>query len=217
MQIDWSRYVRTAKEQGLTGIEVVRLIQKETNRKVNVSEVKRRLAGTESSTLGFEAETVDVIDLIEEDQSQETILRVNANGITFEFRALSPEDSVVGILTRMNIHLQDVHVTLIISPTDLRCGYQRLHSIAQDQLGINLNGGKEAVVFIFKTRRICKIITPDNRGTMLLTRTLHHGRFEELLVRVGERAKCALTLPELERFLNGGRLYYKAESFWQVV
>ena len=46
----------------------------------------------------------------------------------------------------MNIHLQDVHVTLVISPTDLRCGYHRLHSIAQDQLGINLNGGKEAVV-----------------------------------------------------------------------
>lgn len=64
-------YVRTAKEQRLTGIEVVRLIQKETNRKVNVSEVKRRLAGTESSTLGFEADTVDVIDLIEEDQPQD--------------------------------------------------------------------------------------------------------------------------------------------------
>jgi len=48
----------------------------------------------------------------------------------------------------MNIHLQDVHVTLVISPTDLRCVYQRLHSIAQDQLGINLNSGKEAVVFI---------------------------------------------------------------------
>ena len=73
----------------------------------------------------------------------------------------------------MNIHLQDVHVTLVISPTDLRCGYHRLHSIAQDQLGINLNDGKEAVVFISKTRRICKIITSDNRGTMLLTRTLH--------------------------------------------
>ena len=70
MQIDWPRYVRTAKEQELTGIEVVRLIQKETNRKVNVSEVKRRVARTESSALNFEADTVDVIDLIEEDQPQ---------------------------------------------------------------------------------------------------------------------------------------------------
>ena len=99
MQIDWARYVRTAKEQGLTGIEVVRLIQKEANRKVNVSEVKRRLAETESSTSNLEADT---INLIEEDQPQETILRVNANGMTFEFRISSPEDSVVGILTRRN-------------------------------------------------------------------------------------------------------------------
>lgn len=96
----------------------------------------------------------------------------------------------------MKIHLQDVHVTLVISPTDLKCGYQRLNSVAQDQLEIDLNGGKEAVVFISK-RRICKIITSDNRGTMLLTRTLHHGRFKELLIRLGEQAKCALTLPEL--------------------
>ena len=209
MQIDWPRYVKTAKAQGLTGIEVVRLIQKETNRKVNISEVKRRLAGTESSTLGFEADTVDVIDLIEDEQPQETMLPDVKSGRLCRWHSKEDERS-----SRMNIHLQDVHVTLVISPTDLRCGYHRLHSIAQDQLGINLNDGKEAVVFISKTRRICKIITSDNRGTMLLTRTLHHGRFEELLVRVGEQAKCALTLPELERFLNGERLYYKAESFW---
>ena len=102
MQIDWPRYVKTAKAQGLTGIEVVRLIQKETNRKVNISEVKRRLAGTESSTLGFEADTVDVIDLIEDEQPLETMLHVNANGLTFEFRTSSPEDTVVGILKKMN-------------------------------------------------------------------------------------------------------------------
>ena len=102
MQIDWPRYVKTAKEQGLTGIEVVRLIQKETNRKVNISEVKRRLAGTESSSLGFGADTIDVIDLIEAEQTQETTLRVNASGMTFEFRTLSPKDSVIGILRKMN-------------------------------------------------------------------------------------------------------------------
>jgi len=92
----------TLKLQKNKDSQVVRLIQKETNRKVNISEVKRRLAGTESSTLGSEADTVDVIDLIEEDLPQETTLRVNANGVTFEFRTLSPEDSVVGILRKMN-------------------------------------------------------------------------------------------------------------------
>lgn len=34
MQIDWPRYVKTAKEQGLTGIEVVRLIQKKRTAKL---------------------------------------------------------------------------------------------------------------------------------------------------------------------------------------
>ena len=102
MQIDWAWYVRTAKEEGLTRIEVVRLIQKETNRKVKVSEVKLCLAETESSTSNLEADTVDVIDLIEEGQPQEVTLHINANGMAFELRTLNPEDSVVNILRRMN-------------------------------------------------------------------------------------------------------------------
>ena len=65
-----------------------------------------------------------------------------------------------------------------------------------------------------KTRKICKIVTSDEKGTVLLTRTLHNGRFEELMVRVGQQAKCALTLGDLERFLNGERLYTKGDTFW---
>lgn len=102
----------------------------------------------------------------------------------------------------MNIRFSGVHVTPVISPT------------AQDQLGINLSSGKEAVVFLSKTRKICKIVTTDEKGTMLLTRTLHNGRFEELMVRVGQQAKCSLTLSDLERFLNGERLYAKSDTFW---
>ena len=45
----------------------------------------------------------------------------------------------------MNIRFSGVHVTLVISPTDLRGGFHRLCSLAQDQLGINLSSGKEAV------------------------------------------------------------------------
>lgn len=90
----------------------------------------------------------------------------------------------------------------------------RLCCRAQDQLGINLSSGKEAVVFLSKTRKICKIVTTDEEGTMLLTRTLYNGRFEELMVRVGQQAKCSLTLSDLERFLNGERLYTKGDIFW---
>lgn len=114
----------------------------------------------------------------------------------------------------MNIRFSGVHVTLVISSTDLRGGFHRLCTAAQDQLGINLSSGKEAVVFLSKTRKICKIVTTDEKGTMLLTRTLHNGRFEELMVRVGQQAKCSLTLSDLERFLNGKRLYTKSDTFW---
>lgn len=114
----------------------------------------------------------------------------------------------------MNIRFSGVHVTLVISPPDLRGGFHRLCTAAQDQLGISLSSGKEAVVFLSKTRKICKIVTTDEKDTMLLTRTLHSGRFEELMVRVGQQAKCSLTLSDLERFLNGERLYTKSDTFW---
>ena len=39
----------------------------------------------------------------------------------------------------MNIRFSGVHVTLVISPTDLRGGFHRLCSLAQDQLGRRLS------------------------------------------------------------------------------
>ena len=39
----------------------------------------------------------------------------------------------------MNIRFSGVHVTLVISPTDLRGGFHRLCSLAQDQLGRERN------------------------------------------------------------------------------
>lgn len=112
------------------------------------------------------------------------------------------------------LSFQNVHVTLVVVPTDLRCGYARLCSISEKDLGLNLSGGKEAIVFISKTRRICRIITNDSKGTILITRTLNQGRFEQILVKSQEVAKCRLTNKELEDFLNGKRLFVKKESFW---
>ena len=112
------------------------------------------------------------------------------------------------------LNFQNVHVTLVVVPTDLRCGYARLCSIAENDLGLNLSGGKEAIVFISKTRRICKIITNDSNGTILITRTLNQGRFEQIFSKSHEVAKCSLTNKELEDFLNGKRLFVKKESFW---
>lgn len=220
MDINWSRYIEIARAQDLGSAEVARLIRTETRRKVNISEVKRRLSVSESAAAQIrQPNSLDVINLCEGEADEESTLSISAKGMTFEFKTQRPEESVIFILSHerrrhMNIRFSGVHVTLVISPTDLRGGFHRLCSLAQDQLGINLSSGKEAVVFLSKTRKICKIVTTDEKGTMLLTRTLHNGRFEELMVRVGQQAKCSLTLSDLERFLNGGRLYTKSDTFW---
>ncbi|MFR1026136.1 MAG: hypothetical protein ACLSE8_06865 [Parasutterella sp.] len=44
MDINWSRYIEIARAQDLDSAEVARLIRTETRRKVNISEVKRRLS-----------------------------------------------------------------------------------------------------------------------------------------------------------------------------
>ena len=62
--------------------------------------------------------------------------------------------------------------------------WSRYIEIARAQ---DLGSGKEAVVFLSKTRKICKIVTTDEKGTMLLTRTLHNGRFEELIKLVTQK------------------------------
>ena len=80
----------------------------------------------------------------------------------------------------MNIRFSGVHVTLVISPTDLRGGFHRLCSLAQDQLGINLSSGKEAVVFLSKTRKICKIVTTDEKGEFSHARERCSQRCERL-------------------------------------
>ena len=49
MDINWSRYIEIARAQDLGSAEVARLIRTETRRKVNISEVKRRLSVSESA------------------------------------------------------------------------------------------------------------------------------------------------------------------------
>lgn len=114
----------------------------------------------------------------------------------------------------MNISFKGVRVTLVVVPTDLRCGYFRLCTIAEHELEIDLKSGKEAVVFLSKSRKIAKIISRDEKGTLLITRTLHQGRFEEILTKTNSKGKLSLTLSELEQYLNGESLYVKPSSIW---
>ncbi|ANU65335.1 IS66 family insertion sequence element accessory protein TnpB [Turicimonas muris] len=114
----------------------------------------------------------------------------------------------------MRINFQDYRVTLIVTATDLRCGCSRLCAIAQEKLNINVYRGEDIVVFISKSSAICKLVCADAKGTSMLTRTLHAGRFEKMLVKRDEDGKINLTLKELESFLNGEKIFEKRSNFY---
>lgn len=102
MDINWSRYTEIARAQNLSCVEVARLIRTETRRKVNISEVKRRLSVSEPATDQLlQTASLDVINLCEDDAQEDFFLRVSADGMTFEFKTQRPEDSVISILSQM--------------------------------------------------------------------------------------------------------------------
>ena len=103
MDINWSRYIEIARAQDLGSAEVARLIKTETRRKVNISEVKRRLSVSGPSAAQIrQPDSLDVINLSCEDEvAEESTLSISAEGMTFEFKTQRPEESVIFILSRM--------------------------------------------------------------------------------------------------------------------
>lgn len=70
-------------------------------------------------------------------------------------------------------------------------------------------------VFVSRSRGICKIICTDECGTTLITRKLHKGRFERLLMQAQGPAAMTVTPQMLADFINGKPLFVKRESLWQ--
>ncbi|WP_443895102.1 IS66 family insertion sequence element accessory protein TnpB, partial [Parasutterella excrementihominis] len=144
-------------------------------------------------------------------------LSISIESTSFKFNKQRPERSVIFILSRKRGESYGYPLQRFERDTGnfhFRGGSHRPCSLAQDQLGFNLNSGKETVVFLSKIRKICKIVTTDVKGTMLLTRSLHNQRFEKVMLEsVSKQATCSLTLSDLERFLNGVRLYIKGYTF----
>ena len=103
MDINWSRYIEIARAQDLGSAEVARLIRTETRRKVNISEVKRRLSVSGPSAAQIrQPDSLDVINLSCEDEvAEESTLSISAEGMTFEFKTHRPDESVIFILSRM--------------------------------------------------------------------------------------------------------------------
>lgn len=103
MDINWSRYIEIARAQDLGSAEVARLIRTEIRRKVNISEVKRRLSVSGPSAAQIrQPDSLDVINLSCEDEvAEKSTLSISAEDMTFEFKTQRPEESVIFILSRM--------------------------------------------------------------------------------------------------------------------
>lgn len=103
MDINWSRYIEIARAQDLGSAEVARLIRTKTRRKVNISEVKRRLSVSGPSAAQIrQPDSLDVINLSCEDEvAEKSTLSISAEGMTFEFKTQRPEESVIFILSGM--------------------------------------------------------------------------------------------------------------------
>lgn len=105
----------------------------------------------------------------------------------------------------MKIDFSQGRVTLVASPVDMRAGFRGLSAIAAS-IDIPVERGGEYVVFTSKSRTICKVIFCDARGSNVITRYLHKGRFERFLMSATGPAAKPLTAEELAAFLDGEAL-----------
>jgi len=69
----------------------------------------------------------------------------------------------------MIIDFKARRTTLVASPVDGRSGIPTLTTLAESLLGIPITKGEDYVVFVSRSRKVCKIVFWDERGGM-------HGR-----------------------------------------
>lgn len=103
----------------------------------------------------------------------------------------------------MKLDFTRYSVTVVVCPVDLRKGYEGLAQIATSWLGVNLQAGPQLVVFISRSCNVVKMIAWDEYGSTTITRKLHAGRFQRLLMAADAPASRSLTMQLLERYLDG--------------
>ena len=109
----------------------------------------------------------------------------------------------------MNIDFTKPKLHLVITPLDMRLGFNCLVQIALVYLHINVKKGMDLVVFISKNRKIAKIIGYDDKGSILIVRHLDRRRFEWLMGSVTGPAVKKLTVRELYLCLDGEEIEIK--------
>ena len=92
---------------------------------------------------------------------------------------------------------------LVITPLDMRLGFNRLYEIALVYLHIDVKKGRDLVVFVSKNRKIAKNIGHNHKGSILIVRNLDKRRFERLMggAATGPEVK-KLTAQELYLYLD---------------
>ena len=106
----------------------------------------------------------------------------------------------------MNFDFRKGRITIVIAPVDMRSGFDRLSSLALNQLSIQVSLGRDFVVFVSRSSKLCKMIWSDESGCCTLTRRLHVGRFERFLAKLDEPATRIFTYEDLCSFLDGERI-----------
>ena len=113
----------------------------------------------------------------------------------------------------MYLDLSKGKINLVLCPTDLRYGYNKLSLLAQTTLGINVAQGNDWVIFISTRRNIAKIIHSDDTGTLLITRRLHQGLFQWLTAPAEGAPVKNIDREKLIKYLNGEDIEVKRSSF----
>ncbi len=113
----------------------------------------------------------------------------------------------------MSLDLSNYKIHLAFCPVDMRCGYRSLSVIASACLGIDIDQGRDCVVFVSSRRAICKAIWSDETGASMLTRTLRSGRFQQRLAQAQGNYAANITKQELLDFLDGASIQREKTGF----
>ena len=82
---------------------------------------------------------------------------------------------------------------------DMRCGFERLHSICVHQLGAVMDQG-HVYLFFGKNRRRLKVLFYDGSGLVLITKRIERGRFMGLIDLLDRHE---IKLSELKQIFHG--------------
>ena len=82
---------------------------------------------------------------------------------------------------------------------DMRCGFERLHSLCVHQMNALMDQGH--VYFFFgKNRKRIKILVFDGSGLVLIAKRMERGRFMDLTEMLG---RSEMSLEELKLIIHG--------------